>query len=115
MADTDNIGTGPLHLLRIQDAMDLASLSFGLRSSLDPFLRSWIAVALQSKQVLLRYRLNAIEVEIRESRIISSPGPQLLKPALDVDPTVDLRDPFTFTLGLPICSRSEPFPLRSAG
>ncbi|KAH7889041.1 hypothetical protein F5I97DRAFT_1935411 [Phlebopus sp. FC_14] len=66
-------------------------------------------VAQKCKKVLRDRGIDDVEVEIRESKIISLAGPRLLEPGLDTDPTVDLREPFTHTLGITICSRITPW------
>jgi hypothetical protein len=68
-----------------------------------------IDVALQCKKLLLDYGINDVDVEIRQSEVIRSAGPQLLQPTFDIDPTVDVREPFTATLGLTVCAQSMPW------
>ncbi|TCD61326.1 hypothetical protein EIP91_008587 [Steccherinum ochraceum] len=74
-----------------------------------------IDVALQCKQVVLDSGIEDVEVEIRESNITSLAGPKLLQPsemqyssANEVNPVTPAREPFTFALGIPICSQSTP-------
>ena len=77
-----------------------------------------IAAALQCKMLLLDHAIDDVEVEIRQSEIVQAAGPQLLQPAddrYDIDPTVDIREPFTATLGIPICARSTPWVEGTAG
>jgi hypothetical protein len=50
-----------------------------------------------------------IDVELRESDIFPSVGLQLLEPTDEIDPTAILREPFTATLGLTICSQLSPW------
>lgn len=50
--------------------------------------------------------MNEVDVEICESEVICSAGPQLLQPAVTIDPTVDVSEPFTTTLGIPISPQS---------
>jgi hypothetical protein len=50
-----------------------------------------IDVALQCKKLLLDYGINDVDVEIRQSEVIRSAGPQLLQPTFVIDPTVDVR------------------------
>jgi hypothetical protein len=64
---------------------------------------------------LLDYAINDVDVEIRRSKIIQSAGPQLLQPTYEVDPTIDIREPFTAMLGIPICARSTPWVEGTAG
>jgi len=64
-----------------------------------------INVALECKKLLEQCGIMDIDVELRESDIIQSIGPRLLKP---IDPTVILREPFT-TLGLTVCAKFTPW------
>ena len=50
-----------------------------------------IDAALQCKNLLLDCGINDVDVEIRESEVIPSAGPQLLKPAFESNPTLDFR------------------------
>jgi hypothetical protein len=59
-----------------------------------------IDVTLQCKRLLLDYGINDVDVEIHQSEVIRSAGPQLLRRTFDIDPTVDVREPFTATLGI---------------
>jgi hypothetical protein len=68
-----------------------------------------IDAALQCEELLLDYGINDVDVEIRQSEVIRSAGPQLLQPTFDYDPTVDAREPLTATLGITICSQSTPW------
>lgn len=68
-----------------------------------------IDMALQCKRLLLDYGINDVDVEIRQSEVIRSAGPQFLQPTFDIDPTVDVREPFTATLGITICAQSTPW------
>ena len=54
------------------------------------------------------HNITNIDVEIRESIVIRPAGPKLLTPTYYSDPTVDLRNPLTTTLGHPICAQSTP-------
>jgi hypothetical protein len=64
---------------------------------------------------LLNYGINDVDVEIRQSKVIQSAGPQLFQPIDPVDPTVDVRMPFTATLGITICARLTPWTEGTAG
>ena len=64
-----------------------------------------IDVALQCKRLLLDYHIADVDVELRESDIIQTVGPLLLKPTDIIDPTAILRKPFTTTLGITICAQ----------
>ncbi|KAN0109281.1 hypothetical protein V8E52_009465 [Russula decolorans] len=68
-----------------------------------------IEVALQCKRLLLEYGINDVDVEIRQSEVIRSAGPQLLQYTFHIDPTVDAREPFSTTLGITICAQSTPW------
>ncbi|KAI0267791.1 hypothetical protein BC834DRAFT_968701 [Gloeopeniophorella convolvens] len=68
-----------------------------------------IDAALQCKGLLLEYGIKDVDVEIRESEVFPSAGPRLLKPTFTTDPTVDVREPLTATLGIPICFQSTPW------
>jgi hypothetical protein len=67
-----------------------------------------IDVVLQCKRVLQDYAIDDVDVEIRQSAIIQSSGPQLLESTDDRDLTLEFREPFTSTLGMTICARSTP-------
>ncbi|CUS06786.1 unnamed protein product, partial [Tuber aestivum] len=60
-------------------------------------------VALACKGLLLEHQILDVEVEIRESIVTQYSGPKFLKPATPNDPTAELRQPLTSTLGLSIC------------
>ncbi|CUS06751.1 unnamed protein product [Tuber aestivum] len=62
------------------------------------------AVAIQCKGLLLEHQILDVEVEIRESVVTQYSSPKLLKPARPCDPTADLWEPLTSTLGLSICA-----------
>ncbi|CUS13998.1 unnamed protein product [Tuber aestivum] len=62
------------------------------------------AVAMACKALLVENQISNVEVEIRESVVTQYAGPKLLKPAPPADPTAELREPLTSTLGLSICS-----------
>ena len=68
-----------------------------------------IDAALQCKRLLLDYGIKEVDVEIRESEVIRSAGPQLLQPTFDSDATVDVREALTATLGITICAQSTPW------
>jgi hypothetical protein len=64
-----------------------------------------IDAAFDCKRLLLDNGINDVEVEIRQSEVTRSAGPQLFQPTYNVDPTVDVREPLTPTLGIPhLCS-----------
>jgi hypothetical protein len=68
-----------------------------------------IDVALKCKKLLEQYGIMDIDVELRESDIIQSVGPRLLKPTDDIDPTAIVREHLTATLGLAICVKHMPW------
>ena len=68
-----------------------------------------IDAALQCKRLLLEYGINDVDVEIRQLEVIHSAGPQLLQYTFNIDPTVNGREPFAITLGIPICAQSTPW------
>lgn len=61
-----------------------------------------IAVASKCQELLHQYDIVDIEVEIRESIVTRSTSPKLLVPTSRFDPTAEVREPLTTTLGLPI-------------
>ena len=65
-------------------------------------------MAIRCKRLLLDCGINEIDVEIRQSEPIRSAGPQLLQPTFDIGLTVDVREPFTATLGITICAQCMP-------
>ncbi|RPA99861.1 hypothetical protein L873DRAFT_1682426 [Choiromyces venosus 120613-1] len=65
-------------------------------------------VACSCKEILIQSGINNVDVEIRESLVTSLEGLKLLAPAFTFDPTVDIRNPLTSTLGLPISSKLTP-------
>ena len=74
-----------------------------------------VDVAQKCKEVLLGHNISDVEVEIRGSEIINLAGPRLLEPVLNNDPTVDVREPFAYSLGITICSRTTPWTKGTAG
>ncbi|CUS13210.1 unnamed protein product [Tuber aestivum] len=76
-----------------------------------PDTLSWEAgysVAIECKELLVANRILDVEVEIRESVVTRYSDPTLAKPAALGDPTAELLEPLTSTLGLSICNmRSE--------
>ena len=61
-----------------------------------------IAVASKCQELLSQHDVVDIEVEIRESNVTRSAGPKFLVPTSRFDPTAEVREPLTTTLGLPI-------------
>ena len=68
-----------------------------------------IVVALECQKILEGYNIFDIEVEIRESVVTRSASLKFLAPAYLLDPTSDIREPLTTTLGLPISTQSTPW------
>jgi hypothetical protein len=54
------------------------------------------------------YQIEDVHVEIRESSVVHSVGPRMYKPAPTSSATVDVREPFSTSLGLPICNEKTP-------
>ncbi|KAK7447047.1 hypothetical protein VKT23_014257 [Stygiomarasmius scandens] len=77
-----------------------------------------VVVAFKCQELLREYDITDVEVEIRESVVTRSAGPRFLTSTHCLDPTVDVRDPLTTTLGLPISvhsSQSTPQPEGTGG
>ncbi|KAJ7226228.1 hypothetical protein C8J57DRAFT_1093524, partial [Mycena rebaudengoi] len=68
-----------------------------------------IAVASSCRQLLVENHLTDVDVEICESVVTRSAGPKLLTSVYSSDPTVDVHEPLTSALGLPICGQSAPW------
>lgn len=58
--------------------------------------------------LLKEFDITDVEVEFRESIYTPLGGPNLLKPASDLDPDVDVRGPLTPALGLSIAAQATP-------
>ncbi|KAK7687834.1 hypothetical protein QCA50_009053 [Cerrena zonata] len=66
-------------------------------------------VAHDCKKILVTSDINDVDVEIRESLVTPLSGPRLLSPIVfHSNPTADLRNLLTPTLGLPIAHKSTP-------
>ncbi|KIK65003.1 hypothetical protein GYMLUDRAFT_381919 [Collybiopsis luxurians FD-317 M1] len=63
-------------------------------------------VASQCKQFLVKHNIGDVDVEIRESDIIRSTGPKLLPLTSSAGHLVDVCEPLTTALSLPICASS---------
>ncbi|KAK0442869.1 hypothetical protein EV421DRAFT_551705 [Armillaria borealis] len=68
-----------------------------------------VVVASKCRELLVQSNITDVDVEIRESVVTRSAGPKLLTSTYSSDPTVSVREPFTTTLGLPICAQSTPW------
>lgn len=66
------------------------------------------AAAVGCKEILTTARFPDIEIAFRESVFTRSVGPRLLNHVLPIDPTADIRSPFTGTLGVQIAPRNIP-------
>jgi len=68
-------------------------------------------VASKCQELLVRYDIPDVDVEIRESVVIRSggDGPKLLMSPKWSDHAIDTREPLTTTLGLHICAQSTPW------
>ena len=67
-----------------------------------------VQVATRCKSILSAHDINDVHVEIRESEVIRSAGPKMCKPTVTSHPTSEVREPFSTTLGLPICAEATP-------
>jgi len=65
-------------------------------------------VAIECKNLLLKSKIDDVEVEIRESMVTRYSGPPLQKPVPSSNPIAKLLQPLTSTLGLPICNEKTP-------
>ena len=72
-------------------------------------------VASKCRELLVEYDITDVDVEIRESVVTRSAGPKLLAPTDSSHPTSSIRQPFTTTLGFPICAQSTPWAGGTAG
>ena len=68
-----------------------------------------LVVVTKCKELLTARNILDVEVEIRESVVTRYVGPQLQKPALCFDPTAEVLEPLTPTLGLNICNANTPW------
>lgn len=67
-----------------------------------------LTIAKECKEVLIANNIQDVEVEIRESVVTHYTGPMLRKPVRSTDPTAQLVEPLTSTLGPFICNVSTP-------
>lgn len=71
--------------------------------------------AVHCKEILLQYKITTVEIAFRESiytwhtNNIWNTTPQLLDPVSFLNPTVDIRNPFTWALGLSIAPKDHPY------
>lgn len=70
-----------------------------------------LVVASACQECLVKYNITDVDVEIHESLITCSAGPnlKLISPSYSSNPTVDVCEPLTAMLGLPICAQSTPW------
>ena len=66
-------------------------------------------VACSCKEILVRFGIVDVDVEIRVSSVTFLGGPKLLATVRSSNPTVDIRKPLTPTLGLPISGKLTPW------
>ena len=64
--------------------------------------------AVGCKRILAQFQITDVEIAFRESVVIRSAGPQLLNYVPCMDPTADVRNRFTPTLGLQIAAKDTP-------
>ncbi|KAG8703591.1 hypothetical protein FRC08_002747 [Ceratobasidium sp. 394] len=75
-----------------------------------------VVVASKCRELLEENGITDVDVEIRESVVTRLAGPKLLtSTGYFSDPTAELRDPLTTTLGIPICAQSTPWVDGSGG
>ena len=67
-----------------------------------------IEVATHCKSILSAHGVNDTHVEIRESEVFHSAGPKMYKPIFASNAAVEAREPFSTSLGLPICAEATP-------
>jgi hypothetical protein len=65
-------------------------------------------VALECRTLIDGYGIHDYHVEIRESRVMRQAGNRFFEPVPLADPTFNVRDPYTATLGIPISARDRP-------
>ena len=65
-------------------------------------------VVVECKNLLVKSKIDDVEVEIRESMVTRYSGPPLQKPVPSINPIAELLQPLTFTLGFPICNEKTP-------
>ncbi|KAF8917443.1 hypothetical protein CPB85DRAFT_199393 [Mucidula mucida] len=68
-----------------------------------------VVVVAQCKELLAAYVILDVDVEIRESDVFTLAGSSLLAPGFDEDPTAEVREPLTATVGTPICAKPSPW------
>ena len=66
-------------------------------------------VARSCQDILVQSGIIDVDVEICQSLVTFLEGPKLLAPTFSSDPTVDVRNPLTPTLGLPISGKLTPW------
>ncbi|KAH7910996.1 hypothetical protein BJ138DRAFT_1151683 [Hygrophoropsis aurantiaca] len=72
-------------------------------------------VASKCQALIIENGIADVDVEIRESIVTRLAGPKLFTPAFTSDHTVEVCEPFTATLGMPICAQSTPWAEGTAG
>jgi hypothetical protein len=67
-----------------------------------------VEVATHCKTILSAHNIDDVHVEIRESEVFRSAGPKMYKPVPTSNATARAREPFSTSLGLPICAEATP-------
>ncbi|KZT04518.1 uncharacterized protein LAESUDRAFT_298724 [Laetiporus sulphureus 93-53] len=67
-----------------------------------------VVVASKCRELLVESGITDVDVEIRESVVTRWAAPKFPTSTYSFDSTVDVREPLTTTLGLPICAQSTP-------
>ncbi|KAH9013338.1 hypothetical protein EDB84DRAFT_901663 [Lactarius hengduanensis] len=68
-----------------------------------------VEVATHCERILVAHHIDDVHIEIRESEVFRSAGHKMYNPAATSDGTVRVQEPFSTTLGLPICAEVTPF------
>ncbi|KAK7448145.1 hypothetical protein VKT23_013904 [Stygiomarasmius scandens] len=68
-----------------------------------------VEIARHCKSILNENNIHDVHVEIRNSEVTRSAGPKMFKPVPTSNPTAKVREPFSTTLGLPICAEGATF------
>ncbi|KAG9019614.1 hypothetical protein FRB90_012460 [Tulasnella sp. 427] len=68
-----------------------------------------VDVAFKCRELLIQDGIVDVDVEIRDSVVTRLAGPKLLPSVYSFNPTVDIREPLTSTLGLSISTQDTPW------
>ncbi|KAI0250099.1 hypothetical protein BJV78DRAFT_1347568 [Lactifluus subvellereus] len=74
-----------------------------------------VVVVSKCLELLRENDIADVEVEIRESVVTRSAGPKFLTPTFSSNPTAEVPETLTTTVGLPICGESTPWIEGTAG